>query len=162
MRSICNPRVPDKFRGIPCNPPWAPSPATTGKCSGLAYGNDVEVWYYRPNPTSWQTFLCSGEPGNYSQLKRLNRQKQYDVTGPQFKRAFLDEKAQDYGVRGWSPIFKMRPSFRSCPKSRTGRKPTPRRSYYNDFNIPRPRWFSYVLNFDFDNILDTSLKARVI
>lgn len=165
MKTMANP-VSTAYKGKNCNPPGGLSAAATGKCSGLAYGNDVESFAFNTTPaTSKFGFRYSLVPylgcEKVPAMPLINRHVWYNVSKPAYAAKFINAPKFDFGVKGGSPIYKMRKTFKSCPRGRVGRKVVPSKVYYTDFNIGRPTFFTAMLQFPYGKISNRTLDVKV-
>jgi len=124
MKSMLNP-VPAAYKGHNCNPPGGLSAAQTGKCSGLAYGNDVETFAFNTTPAtnkfgfhySLIPFLgCEKVPA----MPLINRHVWYNISKPAYASKFINPQKTDFGVKRGIATLQDSEGFQVVPAGSRG------------------------------------------
>ena len=115
--------------GTPCNPAGGYAAADTGGCSGLPTNNSFDLVLVSPqvNNTPPGYILCDPSVSPLNTVKHISKPTSF------FQ--FVAPKRNNLGLAPSSPVYRIRPYFRSCDRSLVGPKPPRWRNYLGRFNI---------------------------
>ncbi|CAI7849737.1 unnamed protein product, partial [Closterium sp. NIES-53] len=138
--------------GQNCNPPGGMTAAQTGKCSGLATENQLDLILVNTTRDSLEYKYCETLPA----MHRLNQHTHVKV-GSVPSAGFRNYKRNDLGLRLWSDIRLKRPNVLSCPRRATGPQKKINAAWYlRRFNIGKPKGFDEVLMMTTQHLMDQS------
>ncbi|CAI5991598.1 unnamed protein product [Closterium sp. NIES-64] len=138
--------------GHNCNPPGGMTAAQTGKCSGLATENQLDLILVNTTRESLEYKYCETLPA----MHKLNQHSHVKV-GSVPSAGFRNYKRNDLGLRLWSDIRLKRPNVLSCPRRATGPQKKINAAWYlRRFNIGKPKGFDEVLTMTTLHLMDQS------
>ncbi|GJP41963.1 hypothetical protein CLOM_g1574 [Closterium sp. NIES-68] len=138
--------------GQNCNPKGGMTAAQTGKCSGLATENQLDLILVNTSRDSLEYKYCETLPA----MHKLNKHSHVTV-GYVPSAGFRNYKRNDLGLKLWSDIRLKRPTFLSCPRRTTGPQKKINAAWYlRRFNIVKPNGFDAVLTMTTQHLMDQS------
>ncbi|GJP44590.1 hypothetical protein CLOM_g3968 [Closterium sp. NIES-68] len=127
------------MKGNISNPylPWE-----TGKCSGLATNNYLDIIIVNGSNKPMEYRYCERSPA----MPLLNQHYFVNVTLQDVpKLQFKNWRAGNFEVPKTSLIYKRRPRFINCKQQQYGPRKVDNSFYMKNFNIPKPVWMDALL-----------------
>eukprot|EP00475_Leptophrys_vorax_P016951 TRINITY_DN23467_c0_g2_i2.p1 TRINITY_DN23467_c0_g2~~TRINITY_DN23467_c0_g2_i2.p1 ORF type:complete len:471 (+),score=-1.24 TRINITY_DN23467_c0_g2_i2:23-1414(+) len=152
LQQICQQK---SINGKPCNPRGSLPAATTGACSGIATDNYLDLLSVGTSKApALQFFYCE----NVTVMGQFNTHRHINWTAPIANLQFVNYQANNLAVAKTSPIYKLRPGFKSCDRRQVGPQVVPRTLYLSNFNVPEPKHFKLVVRMQTLQIHDADLR----